>query len=77
MSNNSLFVNQLVEDVSLKLRACDMTYFTNDTHKVNNYSTIQVRAVVFLKYFTIPSASNHVPNIRYKVEIHKWIYNAD
>ena len=40
VSNNSLFVSQLYEDKSLKLRARDLIFFTTDIQIVNYYSTI-------------------------------------
>ena len=40
LSNNSLFVEQLYEDKSLELHACDFIFFTNDLQIVNYYLTI-------------------------------------
>ena len=40
LDNNSLFVGQLCEDKSLKLRAHDLIFFTTDLQTVNYYSTI-------------------------------------
>ena len=40
LSNNSLFVGQLYDDISLALRARDLIFFTTDLQTVNNYSTI-------------------------------------
>ena len=40
LSNNSLFVGQLLEDKSLALRSRDLIFFTTDLQTVNYYSTI-------------------------------------
>ena len=40
LSNNSMFVDQLCEDKSLALRACDLIFFTTDLQTVNYYSSI-------------------------------------
>ena len=40
LSNNSLFVGQLYEDISLALRARDLIFFTTELQTVNYYSTI-------------------------------------
>ena len=40
LSNNSLFVGQLCEDISLALRTLDLIFFTTDLQTVNYYATI-------------------------------------
>ena len=49
LSNNSLFVSQLYEEISLALRTCDLIISTTDLQTVNYYSTIHFLSLSFSK----------------------------